>query len=340
MMKKNAPALLSDAPRGRSATAEFGGLHADEWSALLAVASEGSFVAAGSVLNRDSSVVSKRITSLEKRLGVRLLERSTRKVRLTAAGTQFAEKILQARTLISDAEQEASRHASVVTGRLRLAFPGTFGRLWLAPLIPEFLARYPSLQVEVDYSERYNDLIAEGFDAAVRIGTLADSRLVAKPLTTHRRFLAASPNYLARYGLPHAPADLAQHNCLEFDRLLDFPQWQLSNGKLTVRVQARGTLRSSDSNALLEAARAGVGILGAGDWLMSRDLEAGTLVRVLPAWELGSSGGIYLVQPSIRFTPAKTRAFSDWISTKFSPHLPWSDGRLAKRRKQSTPGSE
>lgn len=338
-MKKSAPPLLSDAPRGGTATAEFGGLHADEWSALLAVASEGSFVAAGSLLKRDPSVVSKRITSLEKRLAVRMLERSTRRVRLTAAGAQFAEKILQARTLISDAEQEASQHAAVVTGRLRLSFPATLGRLWLAPLVPEFLSRYPSLHVEVDYSERYSDLIAEGIDAAVRIGTMADSRLVAKPLATHRRILAASPDYLARYGRPRAPADLARHNCLEFDRLLDFPQWQLSNGKRTVRVQAQGTLCSNDSSALLEAARAGVGILGAGDWLMSRDLEAGALVRVLPAWELGSSGGIYLVRPSARFTPAKTRAFSDWISEKFSPHLPWSGAKPAKRHKQSTSGS-
>ncbi len=335
-MKKDVPRLLSDTPRGGAATAEFGGLYADEWSALLAVASEGSFVAAGSLLNRDASVVSKRIASLEKRLAVRLLERSTRKVRLTDAGAQFAEKILQAKALIAEAEQEASQHAFVTTGRLRLAFPGTLGRLWLARLIPEFLSRYPSLQVEVDYSERYTDLIAEGFDAAVRIGTMADSRLVAKPLAPHSRILAASPDYLARHGLPRSPSDLAQHNCLEFDGLLDYPQWQLFNGKRSVRVQARGNLRSNDSSALLEAARADAGILGAGDWLMSRDIDTGSLVRVLPAWELGSRGGIYLVRPSARFTPAKTRAFSDWISEKFSPQPPWSRAKPTKQRKQRT----
>ncbi|MFC5696248.1 LysR family transcriptional regulator [Pseudomonas sp. GCM10022186] len=298
----------------------------DEIAALLAVASEGSFVAAGRLLQRHPTVVSKRVAALEKRLGVRLIERSTRQVRMTSAGAQLEQRLRAAIGAIKEAEQEASSGAAEVRGTLRLALPASMGRLWLAPMLPEFLKAHPQVSLVADYSERFVDIIAEGYDLAIRVGELSDSRLVARKLGDHRRILCASPGYLEEHGVPGSPADLAAHNCLGFTGFASFPEWRLSNGDRQETVVTRGSITSNDSESLLAAARAGTGILGAGEWLMSRDLAAGRLVHVLPDWQLDSQGAIYLVRPSARFSPATTLAFMEWIESKFVNGAPWMIG--------------
>jgi DNA-binding transcriptional LysR family regulator len=303
--------------------------HVDELAALLAVARGGSFVEAGLSLQRHATIISKRIAALERRLGVRLLERTTRRVRLTEAGALLVERLRFAGNLILEAEQEASAGAAEIRGRLRLALPAAMGRLWLAPLLPAFLLRYPSLQVEAYYSERYVDLVAEGFDAAIRIGILSDSRLIAKRLGIVRRVLCTSPDYVRRNGAPATPRELASHNCLSLTGLPSFPEWRLWNGKRKEAVVARGSLVSDDGGALLEAAKAGIGILGAGEWLMARELAAGTLVRILPEWSLDADGGLYLVRPSVKYAPARTEAFIAWISDQFRHGMPWHQERPA-----------
>lgn len=302
---------------------EFDANHMDELSALLAVARMGSFVAASRALERHATIVSKRIASLERRLGVRLIERTTRQVRLTDAGQQLAGRLGVAANLILDAETEASAGAAAVRGKLRIALPAAMGRLWLAPLLPSFLQRHPGLQVEVNYSERYVDLVAEGYDAALRVGTLKDSRLLARKLGQHQRILCASPAYIERCGLPAQPAQLAEHDCLEFEGFASFPNWRLSDGSRCETVTARGSMRSNDSVALLEAARAGVGILGAGEWLVTRDIADGRLVRVLPDWAFDVDGGIFLVRPSAEHAPARTDAFLEWMHEQFRQHMQW-----------------
>ena len=299
------------------------GQHADELAAMLAVAREGSFVAAGRLLQRHATVVSKRIAALEHRLGVRLLERTTRSARLTEAGARLAERLQTAGHIIHDAEREAASGASEVRGKLRLAFPGSMGRQWLAPLLPSFLHRHPSVEVEAFFGERYVDLVAEGFDAAVRIGVLSDSRLIARRLGQLRRVLCASPEYVRRHGAPLAPRDLMHHNCLQLTQLVSVPGWRLSNGTDRETVYARGTLTSDDGSALVEAAKAGIGILGAGEWLLVREFAAGTLVPILPDWTLDTDGGVYLVRPSVAFAPARTQAFVDWICEQFEQGVPW-----------------
>ncbi len=196
-----------------------------------------------------------------------------------------------------------------------------------APLLPAFLLRYPSLQVEAYYSERYVDLVAEGFDAAIRIGILSDSRLIAKRLGIVRRVLCTSPDYVRRNGAPATPRELASHNCLSLTGLPSFPEWRFWNGKRKEAVVARGSLVSDDGGALLEAAKAGIGILGAGEWLMARELAAGTLVRILPEWSLDADGGLYLVRPSVKYAPARTEAFIAWISDQFRHGMPWHQER-------------
>ncbi|PBD23779.1 LysR family transcriptional regulator, partial [Pseudomonas aeruginosa] len=162
------------------------------------------------------------------------------------------------------------------------ALPSAMGRLWLGPLLAEFALAHPQVVLETDYSERFVDIIAEGFDLAIRVGELADSRLVARRLCAHRRILGAAPDYLKRHGVPRIPADLAAHNCLGFSGLHSYPEWKLTRQDEQQPVRVRGSMVSNDNEALLCAARQGLGIFAAGEWLMSRDLEAGRLVRVLP----------------------------------------------------------
>ncbi|MGE7959143.1 LysR family transcriptional regulator [Pseudomonas sp. NPDC089530] len=301
----------------------FDSRQADELATLLALFEHGSFAAAGRALQRHPSVLSKRLAALESRLGIRLVQRTTRQLRFTDEGARLAERLRHAAGLISDAEHEASRGAAQIRGRLRLALPAAMGRRWLSPLLAEFALAHPDVALETEYSDRFVDIVGEGFDAAIRIGELADSQLVARKLCAHQRILCAAPAYLQRHGVPQAPTDLANHNCLGFTGLRSWPDWRLTRqGELaTVRIQ--GSLQSNDNEALLAAARAGVGILAGGDWLMNQDLASGQLVRVLPQWQLDSDSGIFLLRPSARFASASTLAFKQWIEARFAQGAPW-----------------
>lgn len=301
----------------------FDSRQADEFATLLALHEHGSFAAAGRVLQRHASVLSKRLAALEQRLGIRLVERTTRQLRFTDEGTRLVERLQHAASLISTAELEACNGAAQVRGRLRVALPGAMGRRWLSPLVAGFSLAYPEVTVDVDYADRFVDIVGEGFDVAVRVGELADNRLVARKLCEHTRILCAAPAYLHRHGAPQRPADLAGHNCLGFSGLRSFPDWRLNGqgGQQTVRVQ--GSLISNDNEALLAAALCGVGILAGGDWMMHQDLAEGRLVRVLPQWQLDSASGIYLMRPSARFTTATTLAFKHWMEAAFAKGAPW-----------------
>lgn len=287
----------------------FDSRQADEVATLLALAEHGSFAAAGRALQRHPSVLSKRLCALERRLGIRLVERTTRQLRFTDEGERLASRFRQAVDLLDEAEHEASLGAAQLRGRLRIALPSAMGRLWLGPLLAEFALAHPQVVLETDYSERFVDIIAEGFDLAIRVGELADSRLVARRLCAHRRILGAAPDYLERHGVPRIPVGLAAHNCLGFSGLHSYPEWKLTRQDEQQPVRVRGSMVSNDNEALLCAARQGLGIFAAGEWLMSRDLEAGRLVRVLPEWQLDADAGVYLVRPR-RATPRRRPARS------------------------------
>ncbi|MGH8331397.1 MAG: LysR family transcriptional regulator, partial [Pseudomonas sp.] len=158
----------------------FDSRQADELATLLALSEHGSFAAAGRMLQRHPSVLSKRLSALELRLGIRLVERTTRQLRFTDEGQRLVSQLRHAVSLISQAEQEAAQGAAQVRGRLRLALPAAMGRLWLSAVVSEFALAYPEVLLEVEYSERFVDIVAEGFDAAIRIGELSDNRLVAR----------------------------------------------------------------------------------------------------------------------------------------------------------------
>ncbi|MDH1293601.1 LysR family transcriptional regulator [Comamonas terrigena] len=302
--------------------------HTDELATLLALSEQHSFAAAARVLERHPSVLSKRIQALERRLGVRLVERTTRRLSLTREGLQLVEKVRQAANWIRDAEREAAQGATEVRGRLRLALPATMGRRWISPMVAGFALAYPEVVLEVEYSERIVDVVGERFDAAIRIGNLPDSGLVATRLCDQYRILCASAAYLARCPGPASPADLARHNCLGYTGLLSFPEWTLvqadRQGAAPTRQSLRvtGSMRSNDNEALLHAALQGVGIVAGSDWHLLPAVQSGALVRVLPEWTLGEAGGIYLVRPSGQYQTAALAAFRQWISERFAA-VPW-----------------
>ena len=303
---------------------EFNGRHLDEAVAFIAVVERGSFTGAGEALQRDASVVSRRVTALEQRLGVRLLQRTTRQVHVTEAGTTLYQRLRAAAAAMQEAERAASAAGAAAHGLLRLSLPGTFGRLWIAPLLPQFLAAHPGVRIEASYTDRNVDIVGEGYDAAIRIGELPDSSLIARRLAPHRRLLCAAPRYLRMHGIPAQPEDLARHACLGFSRIASHPEWRLNRGGEIRGVRIAGPLVADDNHSLLIAARAGLGIMLSADWLTVPELRSGELVPVLPQWSGEGQGAIHLLHPSARFVPGKTRAFVDWIAARLTPP-PWLD---------------
>lgn len=301
------------------------GNHVAELAAFAAVAEQGSFTKAAAALGRDATVLSRRVQSLERRLGVRLFARTTRHVALTEAGVGFLARAKAIAAALADAEEEASTHGSgAPRGTLRLALPATFGRMWIAPHLPDFIAAHPQVRIDASYSNRFVDLVAEGFDLAVRLGELADSRLVARRIAPRRRLLCAAPTFLERHGPLERPEALETLPCLAFAGLASHPHWTFGNTSgERVTIRADGPLVSDDAEALVHAAVRGLGIMLSTDWLVGRELAAGTLVPVLEQWLPQDEGAIYAVVPSNRLLPAKTRAFMDWIARAFSPVAPW-----------------
>jgi len=302
------------------------GSQMEEAVAFAVVAEQGSFAKAALILERDATILSRRVTALERRLGVRLLERTTRRLALTEAGTSFLARVQAALGALSEAECMASSEAhSGPRGTLRIALPESFARKWIAPILPVFLARYPEVRIEASFANTFVDLVAGGFDAAVRIGALPDSNLVARRIASRRRILCASPAYLDRHGMPQEPADLADHACLGFTGFATHPHWHFvhptEGHSVTVRITGR--LVSDDSEALVHAAVRDAGIMMCADWLVGWELASGQLLPVLSEWTMQDAGGVYAVVPSNQFLPTKTRAFVDWIAESFAPIPPW-----------------
>lgn len=281
----------------------------EELQAFVAVAQTASFTAAAGRLGRNGSTVSRRISALESRLGVRLIERTTRQVALTEAGTAYLARVTTVFDELASATAELSAHGGLAQGVLRLTAPRSYGRLWVAPLLAGFMQRHPALRVEAHYSDRLVDLVAEGFDVALRIGKLADSSLVARRLAAVTRTLVASRAYLKRHGRPAHPADLAQHACLQFSHDMHGAPWVLRQPPQRIKVAVQPLLVADDAETLLAAAAEGAGIAAVTDWLLERHPLRRQLVPVLDGWEVGEPGAIHLVTPGLRLLPAKTRAF-------------------------------
>jgi len=303
--------------------------------AFACVAQTLSFTAAARALELDPSVVARRIAALERRLGVRLLERTTRRMTLTEAGDGYLRRMQPALEELIAAEAEARERGPRPAGLLRIAIPAAFGRLWIAPVLPQFMKAYPDIVIDVRFEDRYVDLVAERFDLAIRLGSLTESGLVARKIRDQVRGVYAAPRYLARYAPLKRPEDLSALAGLSFAGFERPSQWTLSPASRTsnakpVVVDVQMRMLADDSTAVVGAAVEGAGVVVATDWLVHHEVLAGKLVRVLPAWTVGLPGAIHLVMPSTRFVPGKTRAFADWIVDRLRGLPAW--GRRPARR--------
>jgi len=283
-------------------------------TAFVAVADSGSFTAAATKLGRDASVVSRRVSQLEEELGVSLFSRTTRRVVLTEVGARYHQRVQGLLEELSVASREASDIAASPQGMFRVSVPVTFGRQWIAPLLPRFLASHPHIRLDVRSSDRFVDVVAEGFDVAIRVGRLQDSSLTARKIASYRNLLVAAPTYLEAHGKPRTPEDLKSHACIGFTGYAGWPDWSLSKAGKRKTIRPQGPLVADNSEIVLSAAIAGAGITFTSDWLAGPALRAGKLREVLPGWGGKGQGGVYAVLPPGRLVPAKTRLFVEEIA--------------------------
>lgn len=290
---------------------------------FVQAATSGSLSAAARHLGMSPAMATKHVNALEARLGIKLFHRTTRRLRLTEAGSNYLEACQRILPEIDEAEAAASSQRVKATGLLRMNLPLSFGERFIAPLIPEFSRRHPEVKVELGLSDAQLDLIAGGWDLAIRIGHLADSSLQGRRLADSVMLVCAAPAYLDRRGVPRRVAELSQHNCLSYT--LSAAQ----NGKFWAfgrqgeyRVPVSGNLMANNGNALLVAAVQGQGIIYQPRFIVAEALERGELVALeldKPAVDLG---GIHVLYPPDRRPPAKVRAMIDYLTEVFARNPP------------------
>jgi DNA-binding transcriptional LysR family regulator len=286
--------------------------------ALRRVVELGSFTAAADALGISHTIVSRQVRQLEEHLGAQLLNRSTRRFALTDAGRDYYESTRDILDRLDAADRHAARHQAEPTGTLRINAPMAFGTIEVAQWLPDFLARYPGLQVDLVCNDRMVDLIEDGFDVALRLARgLPDSTLVARRLATSQVMLVASPGYLRKHGAPATPADLSQHNCLTYTAAARAGEWTLVGPDGTEHaVAVRGSLQANTNIALRAAAVAGVGIANAAAFIVREELERGALVQVLPDCR-PKPRELYALYPQSRHLSPKVRAFVDYASAHY-----------------------
>jgi DNA-binding transcriptional LysR family regulator len=299
------------------------GAHLEQMEAFAAVAEHGGIAAAARALGRDASVISRRLDALEARLGVRLLSRTTRRVALTETGTSYLRRVQAVLAEMSAADVEAAEGSAEPRGLLRLSMPATFARLWVAPWLPGFLNMHPHVRIELHHGDRFVDLVSEGFDAAIRLGALRDSSLIARRLAGFETILCASPAYIEAHGAPERPQDLEHHACIGLLLPQLWPDWRLRRGEEQVMVRVSGPIVSDEGASMTVAGVNGAGIMVASEWSIGQDLAAGRLVRVLPDWRYDWTSAVHIVLPPGKFVPAKTRVFIDRLVQEFMPTPPW-----------------
>lgn len=285
------------------------------------IVATGSMSAAARELDLSLAVVSKRLGLLEQRLGVRLLNRTTRKQALTEEGQLFHGCCQRILAEIEETERLMSRQAGTVGGLLRVSAPRAFGRRQLAPLLVAFRALHPAVKVQLELTDAYVDLVAQGIDVAIRVGTLPDSTLVAQELAPSYRVLVASPDYLARHGTPSQVGDLLQHDCILYGHALH-GDWRFQWQGETLRVQVSGSYVVDDGDTAHELALHGAGITLKSIWDVGDDIDAGRLVRVLPQLDMPASP-LHAVYPHSRHLAPRTRAFVAFLRDRLRAAWRW-----------------
>ncbi|WP_158940267.1 LysR family transcriptional regulator [Burkholderia sp. S171] len=281
-----------------------------------AIVDSGSFAAASEALDMSQSGVSRSVARLEARLGIRLFDRTTRSVKLTDEGRRFYEQIVPLLSGLEEAASSASQGATAVRGRLRVNIDPFFSRLFLGPRLGAFVEKYPELQLDLITRDQLGDMVADGFDLAVRFGQPRESTLVARKLLDTRVITVASPGYIKKHGRPLAPADLERepHTCIHFrDPETGRPfQWEFHRGKKKVLVAARGRLTANDVGTMHGVCLAGHGVAQVLALGTEQLLTSGRLVDLFPDWP-DETFPLYAAYPSRHHLPAKVREFSDFV---------------------------
>lgn len=293
-----------------------------EMEAFLVVVEEGSFTAAAKRLGVTKSYASRLVARLEDRIGVRLLQRTTRQLTLTEVGRTYFERCSDAMQVLGDAEAQAMEQQSSPQGVLRISLPAAFTVDYLTAPLAEFKSRYPKLTVEAILADRKVDLLAEGFDVAVRIGDMPDSSLIVRRLTSADRAVCASPDYLRRHPAIEEPEDLAGHAALIYAYHTMPTTWRMRGPEREALVEVRGSLISNHGAVLVEAACQGHGLVFLPLFITAASLRAGRLVRLLREWKFTIT--IAAVYPNARHVPAKVRLFVDFLVEYFK-NPPWAD---------------
>lgn len=288
-----------------------------ELEVLVQISDQGSISKAAESLGQSVSATSRYLTSLEERLGVRLVNRTTRKISFTEEGESFCA---YARTMLSelqDAEAMVGRVSHSPTGTLRLTASTSFSMLHLMPLVPEFIRQYPKVSIDINASNRYHDIIESGVDLAIRTRRVEeDSTITIRKLARTRRRLVASPGYIEEMGMPHHPDDLARHRLLIYMLADDPLRLHMKKGSTQTSINVKPVMTTNEGQLLMTAARNGMGIIAQPSYIVQSDLQNGNLVRVLDDWDLPHLT-INLAFPTRRYLPAKTRLFIEFLTEHF-----------------------
>jgi DNA-binding transcriptional LysR family regulator len=277
-----------------------------------------SFAGAAAELNLSKATVSKAVSRIEARLGTRLINRTSRRFALTDAGRQLTARAAHILAEGEAAEDAALAQATVPRGLVRLAVPMSFGVLHIAPLLPEFLATYSEVSIDLHLSDATVDLVGEGFDAAIRIAVLPDSSLVARRLCDMPRYLVGSPAYLNKHGRPKHPLHLAQHRCIGYTARSE--TWRFTKDRKSATIRPSGPFRVNNGDAMMPALIAGTGLGILPEFILRDALAAGQLERLLPDWSL-PLGAVYWVMPPGGPRPKRVEVLGDFLFGKLSRHL-------------------
>ena len=286
-----------------------------EMRVFSTVVEAGSFVAAAESLGMSKAAVSRYVSELEQRLGVRLIHRTTRKLSLTPEGEVFLARCQDILSSIDASEAEISTRSVTVSGLLKVSVPVSFGIRHMAPLWHEFLDKHPQVSLDVQLADRVIDLVDEGFDLAVRIARLPDSSLISRQIASTRLVLCAAPNYLERKGIPKHPSELVEHDVVSYSRLATGDQWHFERPEGTISVKVRPRMWSNNGDSCIAACVQGAGIQLQPTFLIEQELRRGALIEILPQFRAANLG-IYVVYPTRKFVLPKVRALVEFLDAR------------------------
>jgi DNA-binding transcriptional LysR family regulator len=290
----------------------------DSMKVYVLAVDKGSLAAAAAQSGISATMAGNHVRALETRLGMQLMHRTTRRQHLTAFGEDYYARCKEILRLVAETDAQAQTMQLAPAGLLRISAPVTFGAEALMPALPDYLARYPDVDVDVNLSDRVVDLMGDGFEAAIRIGQLpADASLIARPLMPYRSIVCAAPGYLARRGRPAVPADLADHDCLVFGAAT-VAHWRFTRGDEVCRVAVSGRVKVNLGQGLRNAALQGLGIVLQPAILLADDVRAGRLVQLFDDYALPSRP-MHVVYLPERHRAPKLRSFIDYLAERFAP---------------------